>query len=487
MKFSLLLNEIEYSLVCGSVDTDISDICYDSRKAENGKIFVAISGLSVDGHNFVMSAYEKGCRTFVVEKEVSLPRDATIVKVSDSRKALALLSKNYFNNPSKEMHIIGVTGTKGKSSITAILKKIFDTAGYITGTIGTNGVFYKDEYIASSHTTPESYELYKYLSMMQKAGCTHVIMEVSSLGLMMSRVWGLLFDYSIFTNLSPDHIGNGEHKDFNEYLYCKTLIWNQTKHAIANSDDKYFNEITENVACDLTTYGIHNDSDIKATNISLIRDGKHLNVSFDYTTKNGTFPIITNVPGEFTVYNCLSAISVATRMNIDAKTIESALSDISVKGRMQLVGDTKDYSIIIDYAHNAVSLETILKTIKQYSPKRLVCLFGCGGNRPKMRRYEMGEISGKYADFSIITSDNSRFENPDDIINDILIGMNKTNGKFIAIVDRVKAIHYAIDNALPGDIILIAGKGHEMYQEIEGVKHPFDEAKIICDYLDSKK
>jgi len=487
MKLSALLNEIEYSILCGDLNCDVSDICYDSRLAEKGKIFVAIEGLSVDGHKYVLSAYEKGARVFVVEKEVDIPSDTTVLKVSDSRKALALLSKNYFGNPTEKMSVIGITGTKGKSSITAILKKIFDCAGFVTGTIGTNGIFYKDKYIASSHTTPESYETYKYLSLMRDAGCTHVIMEVSSLGLMMSRVWGITFGYSIFTNLSPDHIGNGEHQSFEEYLNCKALIWNQTNHAVANFDDKYFDEITKNVNNNITTFAIHKDAAVVAKDISLFRDGKSLNVSFSCHSPYGNFDVVTNVPGEFTVYNCLAAISTALECGIDFNTIRNALSDISVKGRMELVGDTKDYSIIIDYAHNAVSLETILKTVRQYNPKRLVCLFGCGGNRPKMRRYEMGEISGKYADFSILTSDNSRFENPEDIINDILIGMNKTDGKYITIIDRIKALHYAIDNALPGDIIIVAGKGHEMYQEIEGVKHPFNEAKIICDYLDSKK
>ena len=245
MKLSELLNKIEYSLQNGNIDFDVSDICYDSRKANNENLFVAISGLTVDGHNFVMSAYQNGCRVFVVEKEVYLPDDAIVLTVNDTRKALALLSKNLFGDPTSNMSVIGITGTKGKSSITGILKKILDSAGFKTGTIGTNGVFYNDEHISSSHTTPESYETYKYLSMMQKAGCTHVIMEVSSLGLMMSRVWGITFDYSIFTNLSPDHIGNGEHQSFEEYLNSKALIWKQSKHAVANLDDKHYDEITK--------------------------------------------------------------------------------------------------------------------------------------------------------------------------------------------------------------------------------------------------
>jgi len=488
MKLKELLCGVEHSLLCGNLDCDISDICYDSRKAEFGKIFVAIPGTIVDGHDFLASAYEKGARAFIVERKVDLPKDndLTVIQVENSRKALALISKNYFGDPTSKMTIIGITGTKGKSSITCILKSILDTAGYSAGTIGTTGVFYAEKQFATLNTTPESYETYRFMSEMQKAGCTHVIMEVSSQGLMMHRVYGITFDYGVFTNLSPDHIGKGEHDSFEHYLQCKALIWNQTKKGIANSDDPHFKAVTANALCPITTFALHGNADVTADNISLFRDGKHLNVSFDCHTFDGNFSVTTNVPGEFTVYNCLTAISVSREMGISFETIANALSDISVKGRMELVGDTKDYSIIIDYAHNAISLETILKTIRQYNPKRIVCLFGCGGNRPKMRRYEMGEISGKYADFSILTSDNSRFEKPEDIINDILIGMNKTNGKYIAIVDRIDAIHYAIDNARAGDIILIAGKGHEMYQEIEGIKHPFNEAEIICNYLNEK-
>lgn len=489
MELKKILNSIEYTLLCGNLEKEITDICYDSRKASDGKIFVAMVGTVVDGHEYVKSAYDKGARVFVVEHAVSLEEDenVTIIQVKNTRIALAVLSKNFFDDPSSKMTMIGITGTKGKSSITCILKKVLDSAGYITGTIGTTGIFYKDKEIPSVNTTPESYETYKYLFEMHKAGCTHVVMEVSSQGLMMSRVHGIIFDIGVFTNLSPDHIGKGEHDSFEHYLECKSLLFKQTKFAFANADSEFYKKVTENAVCPVKTFGIHQNADLCAKNVSLVRDGKLLGVCFDCISENQNFNVFANVPGEFTVSNCLAVISVALKLNIETDIIKNALSNIFVKGRMELVGNTKDYSIIIDYAHNAVSLESILKTIREYSPKRIVCLFGCGGNRPKMRRFEMGEISGKYADFSILTSDNSRFEKPEDIINDILVGMKKTNGKYIAITNRVDAIHYAIDNALPGDIIIIAGKGHEMYQEIEGVKHPFNEAEIICDYLKHKE
>ncbi len=487
MKLSQILNNIDYSLICGNLDADITDICYDSRKASLGKIFVAMVGTNVDGHDYINSAYEKGARVFVVQRDIDALDGATIIKVENCRVALALLSKNFFDDPSSKMTLIGITGTKGKSSITCILKTVLDMAGFTCGTIGTTGVVYKDKFFPSLNTTPESYETYKHLYEMQKEGCTHVVMEVSSQGLMMNRVCGITYDIGVFTNLSPDHIGKGEHDSFEHYLECKALLWNQTKYGIANVDDKHFKDITKNALCPISTFGIHNAADISADDISLYRQGKNLGVDFKCVAQNLSFDVRANLPGEFTVYNCLAVIAVALKLNIKPEIIKSALSNIFVKGRMELVGETKDYSIVIDYAHNAVSLETILKTLKQYSPERIVCLFGCGGNRPKMRRFEMGEISGKYADFSILTSDNSRFEKPEDIINDILVGINKTSGKYIAITDRIEAIHYAIDNAKPGDIILIAGKGHEMYQEIEGVKHPFNEAEIICDYLKIKE
>jgi len=489
MKLADLLISIDYSLISGSLDKEIVDICYDSRKADVNKAFVALVGTNVDGHNYIISAYEKGVNTFIVEKEISLPQDdeITVVIVKNTREALALMSKNLFGKPDEKMTVIGITGTKGKSSITCILKTVFDNAGFVCGTIGTTGVFYKDVKADAINTTPESYETYKFLSQMYDAGCTHVIMEVSSQGLMMNRVCGITYDIGVFTNLSPDHIGKGEHDSFEHYMYCKSLLFKQCRFGIANADDKNFENVTKDAVCPISTFAIHNDADITADNISLYREGKNLGVTFDYSTGNEKHSIKANVPGEFTVSNCLAVISVAHKLDIAPKIVASALSNIFVKGRMELVGDTKDYSIIIDYAHNAVSLETILKTIRQYSPKRIVCLFGCGGNRPKMRRFEMGEISGKYADYSILTSDNSRFENPDDIIADIVTGIQKTNGKYITFTDRIEAIHYAIDNAQPGDIILVAGKGHEMYQEIEGVKHPFNEAEIICDYLKQKE
>lgn len=489
MKLVDLLISIDYSVIRGNLYKEIADICYDSRKVDNNKAFVALVGTNVDGHDYVLSAYEKGTKTFIVEKEIDIPKDdeVTIIKVANTRMALALMSKNLFGKPDEKMTVIGITGTKGKSSITCILKTVFDNAGFVCGTIGTTGIFYKDVKADAVNTTPESYETYKFLSQMYAAGCTHVIMEVSSQGLMMNRVCGITYDIGVFTNLSPDHIGKGEHDSFEHYMYCKSLLFKQCKFGIANADDKNFENVTKDAICPISTFAIHNSADITADNISLYREGKNLGVSFDYFVEQEKHAIRANVPGEFTVSNCLAVISVAHKLGIEPEIIASALSNIFVKGRMELVGDTKDYSIIIDYAHNAVSLETILKTIRQYSPQRIVCLFGCGGNRPKMRRFEMGEISGKYADFSILTSDNSRFENPEDIIADIVTGIQKTSDKYITITDRIEAIHYAIDNAQSGDIILIAGKGHEMYQEIEGVKHPFNEAEIICNYLNPKE
>lgn len=489
MQLSKLLSSLDFELLCGSLDTEIQDLCYDSRKASPGKAFVALLGTQVDGHDYLSAAYENGARTFIVQRPEALMPSANItaIRVPDSRIALALMSRALFGDPAKALTLIGITGTKGKSSITGILKNILDQSGRQCGTIGTTGVCYGREKQPTINTTPESYETYRYLDQMRQAGCSHAVMEVSSQGLKMHRVEGICYDIGLFTNLSPDHIGKGEHESFEDYLYCKSLLFSQCKAGIANADDPYFAAITRNARCPITTFAIHKEADFTAKDIHLVRSGKHLGVEFTCQTPDGAFSVSTNVPGEFTVYNCLAAIAAARMLGVEVEIIRQALTDISVKGRMELVGDTEDYSIIIDYAHNAVSLQTILQTIRQYQPRRIVCLFGCGGNRPKMRRFEMGEIAGKYADFSILTADNSRFERTEDIIADILTGIQKTQGKYVTIPDRVQAIHYAIDNALPGDIILIAGKGHEMYQEMDGIRHPFNEAQIICDYLTKRR
>ena len=336
-----------------------------------------------------------------------------------------------------------------------------------------------------NNTTPESYDIHSYFRKMAEEDCDVVVMEASSQGFKLDRTAGIMFDYGLFTNLSPDHIGPNEHKDFAEYLSCKAKLFNQCRYGYANIDDEHFAEITKNATCPIETFGLNENADLVAYDVELTRDRDFLGVDFGLKgTCEGK--ISCGVPGTFNVHNALGAISIAGHMGVTVEQRNKALRHFSVKGRVQIVPTGYDYTLIIDYAHNAVALESILNTLRAYDPPRLISLFGCGGNRSKLRRYEMGEVSGKLADFTIITSDNPRFEEPQAIIDDILIGMKKTDGEYISIIDRHEAISYAMHHAQPGDIVVLAGKGHETYQEIEGKKYHMSEEEIVQDVLDGK-
>ena len=374
MKLTKLLERLEYKVVQGNDDIEITELTNDSRRVCAGSVFVCISGAVVDGHEFVKEVSEKGAKAVIVEKEVEAPEHVTVIKVEDTRYALALASAAYFGYPAEQLKVIGITGTKGKTTTTYMVKSILEGVGHKVGLIGTIEAIIGDEVIPAKNTTPESFTIHQYFRKMVDAGCDAVVMEVSSQGLMLHRTAGIPFEIGIFTNLGEDHIGPNEHKDFEDYKRCKGLLFKQCRIGIANVD-----------------------------------------------------------------------------------------------------------------AHNAMSLESLLTTLKEYHPKRLVCLFGCGGNRAKARRYEMGEVSGKLADLTIITSDNPRFEEPQDIIDDIKIGIGKTDGKYVEICDRKEAIRYAVDHAEVGDVIVLAGKGHEDYQEIKGVKYDMDERILIAEVVKESK
>ena len=374
--------------------------------------------------------------------------------------------------------MIGITGTKGKTTTTYLVKSILESAGYKVGLIGTIEVIIGDEHIHAENTTPESYVLQDYLRRMVEAGCQAVVMEVSSQGLMLHRTQAIDYELGIFTNLEPDHIGPNEHDSFEHYTYCKSLLFRQCKVGILNGDDKHVDSILKNHTCEVETFGMKDGVDIKAKDISLVEDKGLLGVDFK-TEGLIDIAVRINTPGSFSVYNALCAIAVCRHFKIDTDDIKKALLDAKVKGRIEMVKVSDDFTLMIDYAHNAMALESLLTTLKEYNPKRRICLFGCGGNRSKLRRYEMGEVSGKIADLTIITSDNPRFEEPLDIIADIKMGIEKTDGKYIEIPDRKDAIRYVIRNGKPGDVIVLAGKGHEDYQEIKGVKYPMDERVLI--------
>lgn len=485
LKLNKLLKNLDYTILNGDIDIDVSDIVYDSRKITEGCVFVCLSGSNVDGHDFAEDAAKKGACAIIAEKELNISSCPVII-LENTRKALAFMSAEFFENPSKELITIGLTGTKGKTTTACMIRSVLEKSGKNTGLIGTLGVIIGDKQIKTNNTTPESYEVQKYLREMVNAGCEAVVIEVSSLGLKWHRIDAFIFDYAVFTNFSCDHIGENEHKSMEEYLECKSMLFKKCKIGLINKDDKNYKAVLNGHTCEIKTFGFSKDADFVASNQHLISKPGCLGVSFDIGGELSA-SIDVPIPGGFSVYNALAAVCVCHSIGIDNKTIFDGINAVSVKGRVEPVDIPGNFTLLIDYAHNAVSMENILNTLREYQPNRLITLFGAGGNRAKSRRYEMGEVSGRLSDLSVVTADNSRFEDVMDIIDDIKIGLSKTNGKYVVIPDRKEAIRYCIENACDGDIIVLAGKGHEDYQEIKGVKYHFDEREVIKDILDDIK
>lgn len=486
MLLSKLLEGLRYECEQGNVETTVSAVVYDSRKVQEGCLFICIKGANFDGHEFAKDVAAKGAKVLVVSEPVAEleDKDVTIIKVEDTRYAMAFISAAWFGHPAKKLKTIGITGTKGKTTSTYLVKSILENAGYKVGLIGTIEVIIGEEHIHAQNTTPESYLLQEYFARMVEAGLDAVVMEVSSQALMLHRSQGFVFDYGIFTNLEPDHIGPNEHKDFEDYLHCKSLLFKQCVVGIGNGDDSHFAEVMDGHTCSLESFGMTEGCTLKAENLQLVKKPGELGVKFHVAIEGETgFEVEVPTPGRFSVYNALTAIAICRHFNVQPEDIKKALLGARVKGRIEMVKVSDEFTLLIDYAHNAMALESLLTTLKEYEPGRLVCLFGCGGNRAKSRRFEMGEVSGKLADLTIITSDNPRFEEPMDIIADIRTGISKTEGAYVEICDRKEAIKYAIENGQPGDIVVLAGKGHEDYQEIQGVKYPMDERDLIRDIL----
>lgn len=486
MKLDKLLERLQYEVVQGSDETEITTLVNDSRKVEAGSVFVCISGAVSDGHRFAADVAAKGAVAVVVEKDVEVPSDVTVIKVADTRYALALMSAAYFGYPADKLKIIGITGTKGKTTTTYMIRSILEGVGHKVGLIGTIEAIIGDETIPAANTTPESYTIHEYFARMVEAGCDSVVMEVSSQGLMLHRTAGIPFEIGIFTNLGKDHIGPNEHKDFEDYKRCKAMLFKQCRLGIANVDDKYFPDLFKDATCRVETFGFSKDADLRAEDVELVSRPGYLGVAY-HVAGLMDFDVEIDIPGTFSVYNSLTAIAVCRHFGVPVEKIKEALKKAKVKGRIEMIKVSDEFTLMIDYAHNAMSLESLLTTLKEYHPKRLVCLFGCGGNRSKDRRYEMGEVSGRLADLTIITSDNPRFEEPQAIIDDIKTGIGKTDGKYVEICDRKEAIKYAIQHGQPGDVIVLAGKGHEDYQEIKGVKYPMDERVLIAEVLEELK
>ena len=486
MRLDKLLERLDYKVLQGTDQTEITTLINDSRKAEKGSVFVCISGAVSDGHSYAADVAAKGAAALVVEHNVDVPADVTVILVKDTRYALALMSAAYFGYPAEKMKIIGITGTKGKTTTTYMIKSILDGVGHKVGLIGTIEAIIGEKHIPAANTTPESYTIHKYFAEMAEAGCDCVVMEVSSQGLMLHRTAGIPYEIGIFTNQGKDHIGPNEHKDFEDYKRCKGLLFRQCRLGIANVDDKYFKDVFRNATCRVETFGFSENADLRAENVKLVSRPGYLGVAY-HVSGLMDFDVEIDIPGKFSVYNSLTAIAVCRHFQVPAEKIKEVLKQAKVKGRIEMIKVSDEFTLMIDYAHNAMSLESLLTTLKEYNPKRLVCLFGCGGNRSRDRRYEMGEVSGRLADLTIITSDNPRFEEPQDIIDDIKIGIGRTDGKYVEICDRKEAIKYAIANGQPGDVIVLAGKGHEDYQEIRGVKHPMDERVLIAEVLEELK
>lgn len=479
MLLSILLQKIEYTE--NFTDSEIYHITNDSREAKVGSIFVCIKGFATDGHLFARKAYDNGCRVFVCEYQPeNLPNDATVIIIKDTRRALATLSLELYEHPSKKLTVIGITGTKGKTTTALMIKQLLDMAGIPTGYIGSNGIIFGNVKIEATNTTPESYKLQYYMRKMIDGGMRAVVMEVSSQAMKLSRVLNVDFDITLFSNLSPDHIGPGEHENFDEYFSCKKQLFDnfKAKITIANADDEYTKKILADCKNPKTYYSIDVKSDVQAANIELCRNDEILGTTFDCTIFGKTIPCSLSIPGEFNIHNALATLSVANALHIDMNFAAEALSKMSIDGRFETFVTENGACFVIDYAHNGLSLKSALTALRKYNPNRLICLFGSVGCRTQVRRAQMGAVAAEYADFSILTSDNPDTESPQKIIDEIAFQYDK-NCPYISIPDRKEAIEYALHIAQSGDIVLLAGKGHERYQLINGRHEYFCEREIL--------
>lgn len=486
LSLSYLLEKTDYEVVCGDVNVEVGKVIHDSRKAEKDCLFVCIRGAVYDAHDFIGEIVEKGAKVLVVEREVAPVEGVTIIRVDNTRLALANISAAYFGYPAEKLKVIGITGTKGKTTTSYMVKSVLEKAGYKVGLIGTIETLYGDVRIPSKNTTPESYTLQETFADMAEKGFECVVMEVSSQGLKLHRTAGFTFEIGVFTNLGRDHIGPDEHADFEEYLYCKSLLFQQSRLGIINCDDPHWKDILKGHTCRVETIGFSAEADYRAEQMELVSGQGMLGVRYHLGGKMD-INVEVDIPGRFSVYNSLTAIAICHHFEVPEQIIREVIREARVKGRIEMIKVSDEFSLMIDYAHNAMSLESLLTSLKEYHPGRIVVLFGCGGSRSKERRYNMGKTAGELADFSIITSDNPRNEDPSAIIADIVESIRPTGGKYIAIEDRREAIAYAIKNALPGDVIVLAGKGHEDYQEIKGKKYPMDEREIIAGILQEKE
>ena len=478
MKLKDLLRGVEILSATADMEREISSVSYDSRTARPGSLFVAMTGYAADGHAFIGQAYQHGACAAVCERP---PKDAVpYVQVRNSRRALAVIGANFYGHPADSMTMIGVTGTNGKTTTTYLLKAILEKEpGVKVGLIGTNQNLIGEQVLPTERTTPESFALQGLFARMRDAGCTHVVMEVSSHALYLDRVYGVRYAVGIFTNLTQDHLDF--HKTMEAYCDAKAILFRNCDKGVCNADDPWTERLTRHSTCQLFTFGRTPDADLWADGIELAAD----HVAFTAVTSRAVVPVRVNIPGAFMVYNVLDALAAALALGIPLKRSVKALSNVPhVKGRVEVVPTPgKPYTVLIDYAHTPDGLENVLRSVKGFAKGRTIALFGCGGDRDKSKRPKMGAIAAANADFVVVTTDNPRTESPSAIIRDILPGMAGATTPYVVIEDRVRAIRYCMDHAQPGDVIVLCGKGHETYQEIGQVKYPMDERKIVAGYL----
>ena len=484
MLLSEIFRNVKYT--CDNFcDTDILDIVYSSRNAGEGKLFVALQGAFSDGHDYAESAYLLGSRVFLLSKRVSLPDDAICIFVENTRAALSEISANFFSHPDKEIDVIGVTGTKGKTTVTHMLATCLNECGIKSGVIGTVGAYYDGNYIPTVNTTPESYEIQRLLRIMADAGCKTCCIEVSSIGLKNHRVDDVSFRTGVFTNLSPDHIGGAEHDSFEEYSFWKKQLFKKCRTAILNKDDIFSQEIISEIDIPYTEFSINEESSLRADNIKNLRSDSFFGVGFICNTEEGSFEARIAMPGFYSVYNALAAVSVCKEYGIENEKIALALEKARVKGRNELMNVPADYAVIIDYAHNGQSFNSVIDTVKEYPHGKIICVYGSVGDRAQLRRQEMGLVCGKKADLSIITTDDPGYEDPESIAKEIASFVEKEGGKYEIIVDREKAVHRALEIAGKDDIVLILGKGHETIQKIKGEKVHYSDHESVASYYKS--
>lgn len=478
MKLQELLAGIPVLDAAADLETEITGVSYDSRRTKPGDLFVAMTGFATDGHQYIGKALENGAAAVLCQQTPET--DCPYIQTEDSRRALAVVGANWFHHPASGMTMIAVTGTNGKTTTTYLLKAILEQAlGAKVGLIGTNQNMIGQEVIPTERTTPESFEVQHLFRQMADAGCTHVVMEVSSHALALDRVYGVRYQVGIFTNLTQDHLDF--HKTMEAYCDAKAILFRNCDAGVVNADDPWTPRLLRNASCKVLTYAEHAPADLRAEGIVLGAD----HIAFDAVTETERVPVRVNIPGGFMVYNTLDVLGAALALGIPLKDSARVLAAVPhVKGRVEVVPTPgRDYTVLIDYAHSPDGLKNVLSSVQGFAKGRTIALFGCGGDRDRTKRPKMGKTAAEHADFLVITTDNPRTEKPGAIIEDILPGLEGSVTPYTVIEDRVEAIHWAMDHAEAGDVIVLCGKGHETYQEINHVKHHMDEREIVADYL----